>query len=72
MNQIARQKITPAQWESLVSQRIFNLKTAWNAMAEEDRFWMVFNWHKEFKMVDPTKTGRQLVVCKPYWKTTRQ
>ena len=41
-------------------------------MAEEDRFWLVFNWHKEFKMVDPTKTGRQLVVCKPYWKTTRQ
>jgi hypothetical protein len=68
MNRIPKQEITPAQWELIVSQRIHDLKTVWDEMAVEDRFWVVFNWHKEFRVFDPAKGNRQLFVCKPYWK----
>ena len=60
--------ITPAEWDCIATRRIQLVGEEWNDLSVDDRFWIVFNWLKEYQILDPDKTQRQLFMCKPYWE----
>ena len=67
MTDSVRKTITPTEWDAVVNQRIQTIRKEWDTLPVDDRFWIVFNWLKEYQIFDPAKAKRQLLVVKPYW-----
>jgi hypothetical protein len=68
MSDSGRKTITPAEWEMIVDRRIQAMYGEWDRLSVDDRFWLVFNWTKEFNILNSSTAKRQLFICKPYWQ----